>query len=76
MKKPPRTLKQIIDAGGLCTPEEAALALAISVPSVYGWARLGKLPAIRLTRECLRFDPTEIQAFIDARRNGNGPAYP
>lgn len=68
MKREIRTLEKIAAQGSLATPEEVAMALRVSTPSVYGWATAGKIPSIRLSSQTLRFDPLEIKAFVDAKK--------
>ena len=48
----------------LLTAEEVADLLHVSVDSVYGYARKGRLPRVRLDR-AVRFRPADVRAFID-----------
>ncbi len=57
----------------LLTAKQVATLLGVSEKSVYRWSELGALPSVRLGR-AVRFDPAEVQAFIDAGRRGGGEA--
>lgn len=51
----------------LLTPAEAAALLRVRTSWVYGAAREGKLPALKLGRH-LRFLRSDLEAWIDAQR--------
>jgi excisionase family DNA binding protein len=51
----------------LISPERLAKILDVPVVTVYAWKRRGVLPFVQLER-CVRFDLTEIQSWIDARK--------
>lgn len=55
-----------MDQGSLCTVPEVAQALTVSVPTVYSLARKGKLPCVKVGELATRFDPKDVQAFIEA----------
>ena len=48
----------------LLTAEQVAGLLGLSVDSVYGYARKGRLPRVRLDR-AVRFRPADVRAFIE-----------
>ena len=55
------------------TPElldarEVADWLHISTWTVYGLARSGVLPSIRIGAKCVRFDPNDVASFIEIHR--------
>jgi excisionase family DNA binding protein len=52
----------------LLTPKGLASRLAMSVPWVYKQVEKGSLPFVRLG-EAIRFDPEEIGAYLQTRRN-------
>jgi len=49
------------------TVKEIAKALQVSEVFVYKLARQGKIPSYHLEK-CLRFDPSEIHAWIETKR--------
>lgn len=52
----------------LLTDSEASEILRISVRQLIHFARRGMLPAIRLPDDELRFDPIDIEAWIQSRK--------
>jgi len=52
----------------LMTVGEVASWLGISTPWIYKQCEKGSLPFLRLG-EAIRFDPEEIKAYLQARRN-------
>jgi predicted site-specific integrase-resolvase len=56
----------------LLTAEQVSELFQVSPKTIFRWAALGQLPAICLNRGrrngCIRFDPTEIRKYIEARR--------
>lgn len=55
----------------LLTADEVALRLRASRPSVYRWAREGRLPSFRVGAGAgaLRFDADELAAWLEQRRS-------
>jgi excisionase family DNA binding protein len=51
----------------LLTIREAALYLAVSVSTLYGWVWQRRIPFVKIGR-ALRFDPQDLQAFVDANK--------
>jgi excisionase family DNA binding protein len=70
MKKKARSLKEALENGSLLDVPEVAQILNVSIPSIYNWAKQGKIPFFKIGEMALRFDPCEIQAMIDAGRRG------
>ena len=56
----------------LLTTREVADALGVSSATVLRRWRAGELPGFRIASNCLRFDETEINAWLQERR---GDAY-
>jgi excisionase family DNA binding protein len=52
----------------LVTAQEVADRLGLAVSTVRWAAWAGKLPAIRMSPRCIRFDPDEIERYIDTHR--------
>jgi excisionase family DNA binding protein len=51
----------------LLTVQEAATYLAVSVSTLYGWVYQRRIPFVKIGR-ALRFDASDLVAFVDARR--------
>jgi excisionase family DNA binding protein len=47
--------------------QEAADLLAVSASTLYGWAWQRRIPFVKVGR-ALRFDPADLEAFIQANR--------
>ena len=71
MKKISRSLKEMLTAGDLIDPTELALALRVSRPTVYSWTHKGTIPFIKF-EGLVRFEPVEIAAWLNSRRQGPG----
>ncbi len=54
--------------GRLLTTRQVAELLAVSPATVLRRWRAGELPGYRLARNVLRFDPDELAAWLEARR--------
>jgi len=54
----------------LLTVQQAATRLALSRRSVWALLAAGRLTAIRLSRRCTRIEAAELDAFIEATRQG------
>lgn len=52
----------------LLDPIRAAQALSISPRTLWGLTRSGDIPAIRVGKRLVRYDPRDLTAYIDARR--------
>jgi excisionase family DNA binding protein len=52
----------------LLTAEHVALLLGKHPRTVLQMAAAGKIPAIRLGHRTVRFDPADVQEYIDAHR--------
>jgi excisionase family DNA binding protein len=59
--------------GRLLMAEDVAHTLNLTRQHVYVLAASGQLPSIKL-RGAVRFDPKDVEAFIEAHRRGG--AYP
>lgn len=51
-----------------------ATRLGISVPHTYHLAKTGEIPCVRLGPKAVRFDPDDVEAYIQAHREGKGNA--
>lgn len=58
----------------LLTVQEAAAYLAVSVSTLYGWVYQRRIPFVKIGR-ALRFDTSDLAAFVDARRIRPRPCY-
>jgi excisionase family DNA binding protein len=47
---------------------DVAEILAVSVKTIYRLAEMGQLPCIRLSPGCVRFDPADVEVFIESAR--------
>jgi len=52
----------------LMTVKEAAVFLAVSTSTLYGWVWQRRIPFVKVGR-ALRFEWTELQKFIQANRS-------
>ena len=43
----------------------------VSLQTVLKWCRDGKIPHHRISSRCLRFDLTEVNAWLQAKRDAN-----
>ena len=71
MKKEPRSLDEMLKGSDLIDPQELALALRVSRPTVYAWVSKGFIPHVKL-QGLVRFIPSEVSAYLKARRAGPG----
>lgn len=51
----------------LLTVREVAQLLGVSTETILRWTRAGKLPAIRLSSNALRFREEDLDAWMDER---------
>lgn len=58
----------------LMTAHEVAELLDVAATTVYEWARVGTLPAVRLGARSIRFLRWEIEAWIAAKSSGSAAA--
>jgi excisionase family DNA binding protein len=58
---------QSISQQRLLTVREAALLLAISVSTLYGWVWQRRIPFVKVGR-ALRFEMTDLERFIQSNR--------
>ena len=61
------SLKELLAAGDLISPEELAAALKIARVTAYQWVRRGVIPHLKL-EGVVRFDPEEIEAWLKSKR--------
>lgn len=71
------------DLPKLLTAEELAAVLKLNPQTLYRLARQGVIPAIRIGKKSLRFDPIKVRESLDAQgtfrtrvRSGRPPAGP
>ena len=58
----------MIKKSHLIKASDVAAALNLSKTHVYHLVRRGELPAVFLSEKAVRFDPNDVQEFIDSRR--------
>jgi excisionase family DNA binding protein len=46
---------------------DVAKALGVSIKTVDKWIQDKRIPFIRISRKCVRFNPIEVQRFLDER---------
>lgn len=49
---------------GLLTTEEIAAYLSTSVKTVYKWSSQGRIPCIKFSKKCIRFDLDKVQGWL------------
>jgi excisionase family DNA binding protein len=64
---PMRALASENEARQLLTAEELAAAFKLNPQTLYRLARRGAIPAIRIGKKALRFDPIRVRQFLEAR---------
>ena len=47
---------------------DVATRLGISVPHTYRLAKVGEIPCVRLGPKAVRFDPADVEAYIQEHR--------
>ncbi len=52
------------------SPDELAIKLGISRSRVYVLAQTGEIRSIKLGRRTLKFDPTDVEAYMEAHKRG------
>ncbi len=53
----------------LLTARELGLLLKVSAKTIYRLAWSGDLPAVRISRRCIRFVLSEVEEWLDGRRS-------
>ena len=48
--------------------------LGLSIPHTYRLAKTGEIPCIRIGPKAIRFDPEDVERFIQEHRRGKGKA--
>ena len=72
------SLKELLAAGDLISPEELAAALKIARVTAYQWVRRQVVPFLKI-EGLIRFDPAEIREWLESKRRaarkapGGGP---
>jgi excisionase family DNA binding protein len=61
-------------AADLLTAREVAARLTVSTETVLRWTRAGALPGFRLPGGALRYRRDALEAWLEARAIGPGPA--
>lgn len=56
----------------LLTAEQLAKELRVSVETINGWGRSGKIPRIRISHKIIRFDRDAVLKVLSAQGQGNG----
>lgn len=54
----------------MMTVTQLAKRLGIKPNTLRGWVRKGKVPCIRLSPGCIRFDVQEIERMLMSRKQG------
>lgn len=55
---------------GLIKVGAVATQLNISVPHTYHLARTGRIPCVRIGPKAIRFDPDDVERYIQEHRQG------
>ncbi|MGD0233171.1 MAG: helix-turn-helix domain-containing protein [Syntrophorhabdales bacterium] len=55
---------------------DVAVLLGIRPATVYNWVRLRQIPHVKVSGRLLRFDATEIMAWINEKKHPVQGAYP
>lgn len=58
----------------LINPHETAKRLGISTTTLRRMTKAGRIPAVRLSRRTVRYEPVAIEAFIAKQRDGGEAA--
>jgi excisionase family DNA binding protein len=53
---------------------KVAVRLGISIPHTYRLAKTGEIPCVRIGPKAVRFDPADVEQFIQEHRRGKGKA--
>jgi len=61
---------------GLWTYQQVAEYLGVPVGTVYAWVSQRRIPFIRISGRCVRFDPEAINAWLDSNRSEPRPKIP
>lgn len=64
----------LVEKKELIKADAVATRLGISVPHTYKLAKVGEIPCVRLGPKAIRFDPADVEAYIQAHREGRGNA--
>jgi excisionase family DNA binding protein len=59
-------------SASLLTTRAVAEHFNVSTETVLRWHRAGELPAVRLASNALRFQKTDLEAFLKEREEGSG----
>lgn len=55
----------------LISTDRAALMLGVERQTLANWRSQGKGPEyVRISKNCIKYDPAEVRAFINARKRG------
>lgn len=49
--------------------DELSARLGTKKSTLYGWVHMGLVPHVRFSKRYVRFDPDEIEAWLDAKRH-------
>lgn len=60
----------------LLTAEELAERLGLAVTTIYQAVWHKRIPAIKINKKCLRFDPVEIRAWLESKKTQTVEAAP
>lgn len=52
----------------LMTVEELSEKLGLSITTIYQAVWKKRIPAIKVSKKCLRFDPTEIRKWLESKK--------
>ncbi len=66
-KSPIPSLKNLLSRGDLISPEELSQGMRVDQVTIYQWVRRWVIPYLKL-EGLVRFDPQEIQAWLESRR--------
>jgi excisionase family DNA binding protein len=66
--KPPKPKKESDDTTGLWSYKRLSVELGLPIGTLYSLVAKGQIPYVRLSKRLVRFDPTEVAGWVDARR--------
>ncbi len=64
----------LLSSGQYLAPRAVAEQLGVTTRTVYAWIQSGQLPSFRLSRRARRIRREDLNAFLDARRQGGEAA--
>jgi excisionase family DNA binding protein len=60
----------LIEKKELLKVGDVAVRLGISIPHTYRLAKTGEIPCILIGPKAIRFDPVDVEGYVQAHRRG------